>query len=319
MVIKILKKFFLVLAVIFGLCLVLSSGWFAWQYYRDPISAFDKDIGGLECIEKEKYIMETHYERRIYTDFTLFKNSLDSIKITASFPTASKYEKFPVIIILGGLEIGRESLKYVKEHGNNIVIAYEYPYSPRYWYDGTPVTEIPVIRKAILKTPPQVLAVANWVKGQPWSDGDRINIVGYSFGAMFVPAVYHLATKKNLELGKAVIAYGGADIHHILLTNLKFLDKMPRLIFSGLASLAIHPIEPTEHLPYMNTESLIINGRYDHQIPKRSWTKLQELTPEPKEIINLNSGHMHPSKPQLTQQLIELTRQWLSEKNAINP
>jgi fermentation-respiration switch protein FrsA (DUF1100 family) len=103
------------------------------------------------------------------------------------------------------------------------------------------------------------------------------------------------------------------------MNNLRFLSDFPRTVVAWTASAAIYPVEPALHLPYLKGEFLVINGRNDHQIPESCWQKFQQLTPKPKTVMVLDAGHMHPNKPELTLRVIEISRQWLLERNAINP
>jgi hypothetical protein len=69
----------------------------------------------------------------------------------------------------------------------------------------------------------------------------------------------------------------------------------------------------------MNNEFLLINGTEDHQIPVECWQELHNEVPEPKTIILLNEGHMHPRKVELTKNLVRLSQDWLLERGVINP
>ncbi|MEJ2637123.1 MAG: dienelactone hydrolase family protein [Calditrichia bacterium] len=315
----ILRKFMLVSGIFLLLVVLVIAAWATYQHLRDPLAALDRGSPDLRVVRQHAYPVALEDENRTYIDFTLSAEGLDSLRITVSLPAHPVPDGIPSLVILGGLEIGRESLQYVPAHGSNALIAYEYPYSPRYWYDGTPLTQVPVIRQSVLKVPAQVEAVLRWALQQPWSDHQRISLLGYSFGAMFVPAVNHLAASHQSPPAATVIAYGGADIFRLLKANFKFLPPLPRYAVAWLASTAIQPVEPEAHLPHMQGTFLVINGKQDHQIPQNCWKKLQSLTPEPKTVMVLDAGHMNPAKPDLTRKLVTISRQWLLDLNAINP
>lgn len=316
---KIVRKILLVLSMLIATLIGIAGSWSLWQHVRNPVNALNRGTPELRIANQNTYKIELNQVQRKYVDITLRGLGSDSIKITMSFPVQLPDTGLPVLVLLGGLEIGRESLRYVPRHGENILIAYQYPYSPRYWYDKTAITQIPAIRRSVLKVPAQVEGVARWALEQNWCGRERISILGYSFGAMFVPAVYRLAIEHGVEVGPGVIAYGGADLYLLLRTNLKFLSAPVRPVVSWLAASAILPVEPALHLPHIKSELLIINGKLDHQIPEESWQKLQNLAPEPKTVINLEAGHLNPAKPELTHRLVEISRKWLLERNVINP
>jgi len=125
--------------------------------------------------------------------------------------------------------------------------------------------------------------------------------------------VYH-----QIGLDYGVIAYGGVNLYQLLVTNMTNFSEPFRSLFSWLAATAIRGIEPTYHAPYMQSEFLVINGTQDHQIPEDSWRKLHQLIPNPKTIVILEEGHMHPRKTALTEKLVKMSHQWLIQKGVAN-
>lgn len=313
------SRVLLIISLAVFLLLIIFTLWAGYQRWRDPLAALDSEVIFLEKVSEVTSSMELLTERRMYSEVTFFCQQLDSMQVTISLPESIPVEGLPVMIVLGGLEIGRESLKYIPTQGQNIVIAYQYPYQPKYWYDNSKITQIPAIQEAAMKVPAQVVALADWAKRQSWSDKNRLSVLGYSFGAFFVPAIYHLADHHQLKLGPGVMAYGGVDMYAVLMENLRFMSAVPRMIVAWTATSAIYPLEPALHLPFLKGEFLVINGRMDHQIPQASWQRFQQLTPSPKTVMVLDAGHMHPSKPELTLRVVEISRQWLLERNAVNP
>ncbi len=81
----------------------------------------------------------------------------------------------------------------------------------------------------------------------------------------------------------------------------------------------IRPLEPRFHVQALTGEFLVVNGKLDKQIPFAKALEFQALVPEPKTVINLNEGHMHRRKPELTQKLIIISRDWLLERGLANP
>jgi len=316
---SLVKVFLLVFGSLLGLLVIVAGGWTIAQHFRNPLAVLDRPGGCAALVADSAYIVQTGAETREYHDIILAGLPADTIRMTVSLPTAGPAETLPVLIILGGLEVGRESLKYIPYHGNNVLIAYQYPYSPAYWYQGTAFSEIPVIRRAVFAVPTQVNAIVRWSGRQPWSDGTPPNLLGYSFGALFLPAVYHQAGAQHLELGAGVLAYGGANIYAILRANLSKVAEPVRTLVAWSAAAALRPMEPALHLPALDNPFLIMNGTTDHQIPVASWQLLHRLAPAGSTILTLEAGHMHPRKPELTERLVAISRQWLLTRGAINP
>lgn len=308
------------LILVFTLCgiALIILIWAIWERSRDPLSAIDPGISDFVILQDSVYHDAIISVNRTYHDITFFSLTTDTARIVLSLPDSVDGEKLPVMIIMGGLEIGRESLAYITNPGKNILIIYQYPYHPRYWYDGAAITQIPKIRNAVLIVPAQVVELLKWTHMQTWSDTSRISILGYSFGALFVPAVYHLAYSRKFVPAPGVIAYGGADVFRLLNTNLKNINQPWRYLVAWLSATAIYSADPMHHCPYLHGEFLLINGSQDHQIPQYCWKKLHDLTPEPKTEIILDEGHMHFRKPELTRRLVKMSQKWLLERGVIN-
>ena len=52
-------------------------------------------------------------------------------------------------------------------------------------------------------------------------------------------------------------------------------------------------------------------------VPSQALT-LHQLTPQPKTVVILDKGHMHPRKPELTRELVKISREWLLERGLVN-
>ncbi|MGD9486533.1 MAG: alpha/beta hydrolase family protein [Calditrichaceae bacterium] len=316
---KIMFYLLIFLVAVFAIIVVFTAWLIFDENLRNPVKVLQREYEVKEVAAADEYIIRIGNIERLYKDMMMTAGDEDSIRFTISMPKVMTEESIPLVFIMGGLEIGRNSLKYIPEHGNNILIAYEYPYSPKYWYDGMAIEQIPLIRNAVLSAPAQMAAVITWAAKQKWADPDRINLLGYSFGALFVPSVHHLTQEKGLKIHSTILAYGGTNINQLLNNNLKMKPEWVKSITAYFASKAIWPVDPAWHLPKLQGQFLVINGDHDHQIPKLSSENMRKLTPEPKTIITLNEGHMHPDKPELTAKIIDISRKWLSEMKTVNP
>lgn len=311
-----------IIKIIFTLLLVivlLIAGWTIWERNRDPVAALNTDPGKITTVVDSPLTSRFLSEEREYRHIILSTEHIGDIEIYISLPLIRYTKKIPAIIVMGGLEIGIHNFRYISEPGNNAIIIYQYPYQTDQWRNNSAISQIPLVRRTILNIPAQILSLINWIIKQSWIDTNRINLSGYSFGAFFIPAIYHIDGLKKQQLAPGVIAYGGVDIYFLLMTNMKKTSKLFRMLGSWFASTAIYPIEPALHLPKMNNEFLLINGTLDDQIPSDSWKRLHQLVPDPKSIIILEEGHMHPRKHELTLKLVNISKKWLRERNVINP
>ncbi len=315
----IFKKLLVIFLAVFAAVLILLIALLGYFYLQSPVKQIDRLVYPVKIKSQKIDIVRLNGEKRIYLNYTFQRNEADTFRITISKPAKSSNKRLPVIFILGGLEIGRKSLKYIQHHGPNILIAYEYPYRPKYWYDGAAIEQIPLIRKSVLMVPGQVTQLIQWVKKQSWCDTTKISLLGYSFGALAIPSIVYLLNLHKTDVQAVVMAYGGVNIYRILQNNLKTIPSGVRPAIAFLASTAIRPIEPSLYVPYLSSNFLIINGKYDKQIPKESWLKLHRQIPQPKKIVLLEAGHIHPRKRELIALIISISQQWLFEQGTINP
>jgi len=316
---KVLNEISISISRLVSFFLLICLIWIGYQYIQDPIDLIDRS-SGLVIHSQDSTIIDDYLPKnRHYSAIKLTTSEEETITITISKPQEMPEEGLPVILILGGLEIGTYTLGYIPDPGNNIIIIYNYPYHPEYWYTGTAIKEIPKIRNSVLDVPSQILSLNQWISDQSWSDENRISITGFSFGALFLPAIFNLAQHYKVPVRYGVMAYGGIDIYQLLTTNMTNVCQPFRTIISWLAFSAIRGIEPAHHALNMKGEFYLINGTHDNQIPEENWRALHDLVPEPKTIKILNEGHMHQRKVELTQQVVALTQKWLLEKGVINP
>ncbi len=296
------------------------SAW-AWrEYRRDPMLLIDRGVVPLRVIStrEEPLTTQTGEDRRLLL-IRLSGVEPSPLRIAVSLPAGPAPRRLPVLLILGGLEIGRESLRYVGVHGRNALVAVEYPRSSTYWYEGPPLLKLPSIREAALAMPQQVASLIEWVRQQPWADPERVTLLGYSFGAFFVPACARVAAAHGLALRTLVMAYGGADVPAVLDANLRIRPRVLEWATSRILAAVVRPLEPALHLPHLGTDALFVTGLRDTKVPLASARLMQSLKPAPKAVIDLDSTHMGPDKPELTAEIVRRSREWLISKGAMNP
>ncbi|NGX50998.1 MAG: hypothetical protein K1060chlam2_00855 [Chlamydiae bacterium] len=273
--------------------------------------AFGSD--GYTLMQKRSYEVPNSHAVRTYEDSVLDCGKDGEANFTISLPKQIPKEGLPSIIIVGGLKTGRESLQFIPDHGNYALIAYEYPSTLQNLFKINVLWNLYSVRKAALEVPPQLIAMIKYIREQPWFNNEPISLMGYSFGAVFVPVTYVRAQEQQIELGPSVMAYGGAGIYCLFKANLS-LPRFLRGPVASMAAAAFKPIDPIIYAPQMRGEFLIINGKNDIQIPMECAHRLQELIPQPKTILNLETGHMHPDNTELTLRLINISRSWIEEK-----
>lgn len=301
---------------------VLAAGlafiWYRHERDRDPMPLLERGPVVYRVLsERFQDVTTQSGEARVYREVRLDAGLSGSVEFTVSLPKDPHGKRFPAIVILGGVEIGQASLDYVPAHGANALLAYQYPESRVPWYEGSLAGKLPAIRRAVRDVPSQVEVLVAWAEAQPWADRSRVSLMGYSFGALFLPAALRLAEVHGRHLGPAVLAYGGADVPELLMANLELRPRWARRLLVEIVAVFIRPVEPALHLPHLKGELLFINGKRDTQIPAACALKMQELASGTKTVVWLEAGHMNPGNPALLAQIIRISREWMIQRKAM--
>jgi pimeloyl-ACP methyl ester carboxylesterase len=162
--------------------------------------------------------------------------------------------------------------------------------------------------------------VVEWVAAQPWADRERMSLLGFSLGAIAVPASQRLVKARGLRVGWTVLAYGGANIGDLVRHHPRVRPDWARPMIGWLAAQLFSPLDPAEHLPHLSGRFLVIGGTDDQLIRKRSAQLMHDLVPEPKTILQLSGQHIGVGKDQmrLLKSVLQSTEDWLREQGAIN-
>lgn len=299
--------------------LVLSI-WTMVERGRDPLGVIHRPAGDVWVVVDSSYPATTAAgEPRIFRDLVLETARAGTIRVTASRPALDSGGPIPLIVVLAGLRTGRESLGFVEEHGPNLLVGYEYPYSQETFYQGTRAAQIPAIRRAVLRVPSQVSVVSDMLARDSRVDRERTALLGFSFGALFVPAVQRVAAEEGRPFHAVVLAFGGADIGGLLDANLRIRSRVLRHRLAATGATLLHAMEPGHHLPHLPGRFLLIRGDRDAQIPSALAEAMARLTPDPKEVVVLTAGHMGPRDPELTARVVAISQEWLIRHGVIDP
>lgn len=197
---------------------------------------------------------------------------------------------YPVLLILGGLRTGRETLAYLGPSEGVILAAIDYPYEgPRHRLSKWEIVpNLPAMRRALLDTPPAAMLVVDYLLRRPDVDPERIVLVGGSLGALFAPAV-----ALDERISAVALVLGGADLQGLARANLKAPAHL-RPLALWLVSVLAGPVEPARHVGRIAPRPLLmINATEDAAIPTRKARLLHEAAGEPKSVRWISAGHVN--------------------------
>jgi hypothetical protein len=302
--------------------LVAVAGWVVWARLADPLGSLPVDPTAAVVVEAERRIEPASAisEPREVRRLVLRSTVLGDIRVALSLPTPLPDRAMPVLVLLGGHRTGRDSVAYVPRPGHNVLVGYDYPFDRHLKLRWSLLPELPRLRRRLLDVPGQVAALIAWLRTQAWADRDRISLLGFSLGALYLPAVHRVAGRQGLLLGPAVIAYGGADLPTLVRNRLAHEPAWRGILAAGLVGLMLRPLEPAQHLPHLDGEFLLLGSAdADKFIPPESAALLQRLTPEPKTVVRLEGGHIGGRRTALTHAIVAAARAWLAARRAIDP
>lgn len=310
-------------AILGGLLLALMTVLAAilgWMRMEDPILAAHHVVPSFTLAERTDAPEHRDGELRIQSDIVLTAPGEAPIRFAVSLPKDVAGEPMPVQVVVGGLRAGKENIQRLPSPvGRNAIIAFEYPERDAINdKKANTLSRILAIRKGAVITPGQLVAILRWTAEQPWADPSRVSLLGYSLGAVFVPAALETAKANNIDSGVTILAFGGADVGAIVPQALKIKSPSLRWIVGVLADCVLHSVEPRYFLPLMETKTLIINAEADELIPPASTRLMTELTPPPKWVITMPGDHINPRDQAVLTHVVNVSRDWLIARGAAN-
>ena len=308
------------LVVLLAALVVLVGGAFAWLRSADPTAFAAAPVPRFRLATDDSYRVEQGGEARIYRDLEFVRADGAPLRVTLSLPVADAPAPLPVMVILGGLRSGRRSLQHLPAIGANAAIAFEYLYKDLIQSKDTSILHrIVVARRAALETPGQLTALLGWVRSRPWADRERVSLLGYSLGALFVPVASHKASLYGGGWDANILAFGGAHLGRIVPNSMKLETPVLRWLVGQLADALLKPIEPAYHLPHMRGPSLFIVAEEDELVPRASSEAMHRLAPEPKSVVTLPGEHIDPRDRAVLDSVVAITGEWLIDLGVVTP
>jgi hypothetical protein len=219
-------------------------------------------------------------------------------------------KRYPAIILLGGKATGKFAVNYALDIDNVVLLALDYPYEPLESYTfWTILWDVPRVRKALLDMIPSAILAADYLFSRRDVDTTRLVILGYSFGAPFVPAI----VTHDRRAAAAVMVYGGGELTSMIRHNVARYESVWLSEFVGrLGGALLHPLEPLKYADKISPTPLVmINGTNDEQIPSKNTELFFNAAKEPKKLIWLKSQHVRPNNPELTRRIITTLKEEL--------
>jgi hypothetical protein len=196
-----------ILAAGFGIALIviLGGGCITWLPFGDRLTALPPPDMKPAFAGSSS---ELRGGRRL-EHVRLDAQGLGQIGIIVSLPEPLPDRKLPLVVVLGGLATGEHNIRHITAIGENAVIGYDWPIKTDMPTGLALLRLVLELHDCVLAIPGQVATVIRWAQGQDWADPSRVSLLGFSLGALAVPAAQHLAAQHDALVGWTVLAYGG--------------------------------------------------------------------------------------------------------------
>jgi len=222
----------------------------------------------------------------------------------------------PAVMILGGQHTGARAAGLISLEKQAVLCAMDYPSYPE---ETISPTRIPALlhslQRAAFDAVGMAFNVLDYLCTRPEVDKDRITVLGVSFGVPFavIAALDH-------RVRGVVLIYGAGDLEELIDWNLR-----RKVRFTPLRKFASHilgtltsPFEPTAYVDRFSPRPLLmINSSLDEKIPVRCVRLLFNKANGPKELVWLDTQHVHPSNRKLIDSLTRISSDWLVRKNLL--
>ncbi len=293
----------------------LTGLWLAWVTVRDPFAALPKPQGvrltGSRTVETET---------RTLNYLTLHDPGVGETRVILSLPRPAPEEPVPLMVVLGGLPSAEDNLRHTPDPGPNALILYDWPFDPYLPEDlGKLALRLPHLYRRSSRMPGQIAAATLWAKEQPRIDGSRVNLLGFSLGALSVPAAQRILEHQGVPVYATLLAYGGTPVSDLLIEHPSLQEKPFKPVIRWTGHLFTRHLDPDAHLPYLEGRFLVIYGEEDDMVPPPAARRLAELTPEPKTVVVLPGRHMGVGEEERAtlRRIAAISRQWLLAQGAV--
>lgn len=245
------------------------------------------------------------------------RGNVDRIQLLIKGPNQFwENSKLPILFVSSGFEAGSQTIELVNEIPGVILVGMDYAVKK------SDIEKDPsLFFKTIHNTPGQVVAALQWLSKQPWYDSKKgIFYIGISLGTLFLPVSVKLAEKNGIQIQSEILGFAGVDMQKIFQYHLScFLGAKAGNSFSSFLSLMTEIYEPQFYLPYLNSSHLVIQATQDQVFPKESIYLLNDLVPEPKELVWIEGAHIDVDRPEVILPTIQVIKSWISKQIAIHP
>jgi fermentation-respiration switch protein FrsA (DUF1100 family) len=241
-------------------------------------------------------------------ELTFAGRGSDSVTAYLRRPAEAPPSGLGAVVLVAGRGTGLRAARVVPGPlRGTAVLSVEYPRDlPEELTLGSFLGKLRQIRISAFRMPRILRDAGHFLASEPEVAGDRIALVGVSFGVPFAAA----AGRDTVFRGVA-LHYGGAGLETILEENLPVEPAFLRVLAAELLASRFAELEPARHVDDIAPRPLLlINGSGDTRIPRDAALRLAEYAERaggPVRHIWIPHDHLMPSDTALMRELADST------------
>lgn len=210
-------------------------------------------------------------------------------------------EQLAAVLVLAGIETGRESLVYIAERDDMVLLGMDYPFRGAEQLRGWDlVSELPELRETAFEALEGAALGVTYLSRRAGVDPRRIVVLGVSFGSIFAVALGAHDPRASV----VVLIYGGGDLGALARRNLRTPWWLPSFLVGPIVRAYFGELEPLSHVAAIAPRHLLmVSSVEDEMFPPSSARELFERAGEPKKLVWYETGHMDLFEPDLLRRL----------------
>jgi len=287
------------------LALALTLGVISVSYWRrDHLSAFERRAGSLAVVDTVEHVRTPGFPPEHRVELQLANDRGLGLRGRVLYPESPR-ARLPAVLLLAGVETGRDAAGLTPITVPAIQMSVDYPYDGPMWFEpGELLRAAPELRSSLFDAAAACLLAVDYLATNPLVHPDSIFVVGCSFGAFFGPIV----AAARSEVDGLVILQGGGGLRPLIRANMRWAGVESGVEpIAVLGAVVLHPFEPTRWVGRVSPRPVtLVNSRGDARIPLDTVERLFAAAREPKRLVWVDSGHLHPTDRAL---IARLTRE----------
>ncbi|UCF04837.1 MAG: alpha/beta hydrolase [bacterium] len=311
--IKATRRLRRVLVALIGLCVLvgavyITGEWLRCWDYRDKFPMMRGILTAVHVGDDQQRNGHLFQSVELRTD--------RGITVSACLKVpAGTDERYPAMVILGGLRTGRRTIDYLDGTDKLIFLTLDYPYYGK--KEGLGILEfvasVPRIRRAMLETVPVIMLGVDYLLSRDDVLPDRIVLIGGSLGAIFVPA----AMAADGRIAAGAMLFGAGNIGQLVRSNID-APAVVAVPAGWVCAVLAAPVEPLTYVADISPRPLfMLNGLDDPRIPFRCCRILHETAQAPKTIKWIETGHLNVRSKRFHEMVSRELTEWLVSQGLV--